>query len=194
MPFILTGSISFIFLFLFDYYSLKNHHIKKRIFGLLGLFLMIYSTAMVIVTSERISFSITVRSISAVLCAAAVFLLMYSLFLELPFMNIYVKQGHHKQLVDIGTYALCRHPGVLWFGFVFLFSFITTGALLLMWAGIIWTSINIVYVYLQEKLFFYKMFSTYHVYVKTTPMLIPTKASIKKCTATLFKIGEEKYE
>ena len=101
-------------------------------------------------------------------------------------MKTYGKVQHSTQLVDTGTYALCRHPGVLWFGFLFLFLFCTTGSILLIPAGIIWTGIDILHVYLQEKWFFCNLFPEYQSYIKTTPMLIPTKASIKKCRATLY--------
>lgn len=194
MVFILTGSVSFVFLFLFDYYTLKNEGLKKKVFGLLGIFLLIYSTVLVSMTSEKISFSIPLRMISGVVCIAAACLLIYSLFLELPFINTYGKQEHNHQLVDRGTYALCRHPGVLWFGLFFMCLFFTTGAVLLIWAGILWTIINMIYVYLQEKVIFCKMFPAYYVYVKTTPMLIPTKKSIKRCTCTLLKLGGKKDE
>jgi protein-S-isoprenylcysteine O-methyltransferase Ste14 len=186
MRYILIGTTAFIFFFFFDIYTLKNEGVKKKIFGIMGLGTFIYSAVMIILRSDKIEILLPIRISSFVLWLGVTLLLIYSLFLELPFVKTYGKMQHNTELVDTGTYALCRHPGVLWFGFLFLFLFSTTGAVLLIPAGVIWTIIDILYVYLQEKLFFYKIFPEYKAYIKTTPMLIPTRASMKKCIATLY--------
>ena len=178
MRYILIGTLTFIFFFFFDVYTLKDDCVKKRFFGIIGFVALMYSVVMVTVTSVRIDFPILLKIAALVFWVGVTFLLIYSLFLEIPFVKTYAKMQHNNELVKTGTYALCRHPGVLWFGFSFLFFFYTTGAVLLIPAGIIWTSADVFYVYLQEKLIFYKIFPGYKVYVNTTPMLIPTKASI----------------
>lgn len=184
--YILTGAVSFLFLFLFDIYTLTNEAVKKKIFGILGLGLFTYSALMVTITSEKVYLPLALRVIAFVLWIATSFLLIYSLFLELPFVKTYGKKQHSNELVDTGTYALCRHPGVLWFGLMFLFFYFTTGAIQLVTAGIIWTGIDVFHVYLQEKLFFPKMFPRYKDYMRDVPMLIPTGQSIKKCISTLI--------
>ncbi len=141
---------------------------------------------MVTITSEKVYFYPTLRIIAFILWVGAGALLVYSLFLELPFVKTYGKKQHSNELVDTGTYALCRHPGVLWFGLMFFFFFFTTGAKQLIPAGIIWTSIDVFHVYLQEKLFFPKMFPRYKDYMRDVPMLIPTGKSIKKCIDSLI--------
>jgi protein-S-isoprenylcysteine O-methyltransferase Ste14 len=141
---------------------------------------------MVAITSEKIYFPLALQIVTFILCIAAVALLIYSLFLELPFVKTYGKSLHSNELVDTGTYALCRHPGVLWFGLMFFFFFFATGAKQLIAAGIIWTSIDVFHVFLQEKLFFPKMFPRYKNYMRDVPMLIPTRKSIKKCMKTLI--------
>lgn len=186
MLFILTGVVSFLLLFMFDYYTLKNKSLKKKIFGLAGVSLFIYSTVMIMVTSKKISFPITLRILSGVFFGVFTFLLIYSLFIELPFKKTYGKVQYNNELIDTGTYALCRHPGVLWFGLLFFFAFFMTGATLIIYAVIIWTGVDIVYVCLQEKIFFFKIFPKYKTYVSTTPMLVPTRESIKKCISTLL--------
>ena len=185
MWYILLGAISFIFFFFFDIYTLNNKGTKKKIFGITGLATFIYSALMVTMSSEKINFSLAIKIIAFMFLSVVAFLLVYSLFLALPFVKTYGKVQHNSELVDTGTYALCRHPGVLWFGFLFLFLFFASGSVLLISAGIIWTSIDVLHVYLQEKLFFFKIFPEYRTYIKTTPMLIPTKSSIKKCISTL---------
>jgi protein-S-isoprenylcysteine O-methyltransferase Ste14 len=186
MRYVFTGSLAFVFLFLFDVYTLNNHGTKKKIFGLLGVVLLIYSGIMVTATSERILFPFGVKVLAWVLFVVSSTLLIYSLFIELPFSKTYGKNKHSNMLVDTGTYALCRHPGVLWFGMMFFFFFFATGSLLLIPAGIIWTGLDVFHVYLQEKLFFPRMFPEYVSYIRTTPMLLPSIKSIQKCLATLL--------
>lgn len=186
MIYILTGAAAFIFLFFFDVFTLNNDGIKKKVFGITGLSLFIFSAVRVTMISEKIDFPIGLRIIAAIFWLGAMFLLVYSLFLELPFIKTYGKEEHSNELIDTGTYALCRHPGVLWFGLMFLFFFFVTGARLIVPAAITWTSIDILHVYIQEKIFFPKMFPKYKDYMETTPMLIPTKESVKKCLSTLF--------
>ena len=181
----MLGTIAFVFFFFFDVYTLNNEGTKKKIFGIIGLSIFIYSSLMVTLISEKINFPLPIKIIAFMFLSVAVFLLIYSLFLALPFVKTYGKVQHNSELVDTGAYALCRHPGVLWFGFLFFFLFFASGSVLLIYAGIIWTSIDVLHVYLQEKFFFCKIFPEYKTYITTTPMLIPTKSSIKKCITTL---------
>lgn len=185
MPYIALGALSFCFLFLFDLYTLRKNGILKRLYGLLGLFLLIFSAIMVTIVSPKIVFPLATRIAGGAVWFISVYLLIYSLFLELPFINTYGKKEHSCTLVDTGTYALCRHPGVLWFALVFCSFYFLTGAKLIIPAGIIWTTLDVVHVYLQEKLFFPKMFPNYIKYKSSTPMLIPTISSIKRCLSTI---------
>ncbi len=186
MQYILTGTLGFLFILLFDVYTLKIAGFKRKVTGVAGVVLIAYSTIAVALVSEKIAIPVSFRIAAGILCAAAAFLLVYSLFLELPFSKTYGGAKYSSELVDTGTYALCRHPGVLWFGLMFLFFFYATGAKLLIPAGIIWTAVDIIHVYIEDKFFFPKMFPGYKNYAKSTPMLIPNKVSIRRCISTLF--------
>lgn len=185
MLYIALGSLSFVCLFMFDLHTLRKNGLMKKINGLLGLGLLIFSSIMVTIVSPKLEFSPAIRIAGGTVWCIAVFLLIYSLFLELPFVNTYGKKEHSSTLIVTGTYALCRHPGVLWFGLVYCSFFFLTGATLMIPAGIIWTGLDVLHVYLQEKLFFPKMFPDYIQYKGSTPMLIPTKSSIKRCLSTI---------
>lgn len=65
--YIITGSIAFIFLFLFDIYTLKNVYLKKRVFGVLGLGLFTYSALMVTITSEKIYIPFALQIVGIIL-------------------------------------------------------------------------------------------------------------------------------
>jgi protein-S-isoprenylcysteine O-methyltransferase Ste14 len=187
MIFIYLGIIAFIFMFLYDFYTLRNERRKKSFFGIIGLTLFICSAIMLIVFSTKIIFPIPIVILALLVSIISCFLLAYSLFLELPFTKTYANEKHNDGLVVTGTYALCRHPGVIWFGILFVSLFFLTGAILLIPATIIWTSADILYVYIQEKYIFPRMFNDYDAYIKATPMIIPDRQSIIKCKNTVFR-------
>jgi hypothetical protein len=83
-------------------------------------------------------------------------------------------------------YALCRHPGVIWFFFLYLFLFLSTGTKVMLQAWIVWTVMDIIHIYVQDKWIFPKSLCDYQVYQGNTPFLIPSIASIKKCFSTIL--------
>lgn len=106
MKYIIIGTISFVFFLLFDVYTLKNDSIKKKIFAVIGLVSFIYSVVMVIVISVKIDLLLPLRIFAFVLWLLVTFLLIYSLFLELPFANTYSKIQHNNELVDNGCFMV----------------------------------------------------------------------------------------
>lgn len=194
MGYIILGIFSFILFFLFDVFNLKGMATFKRLCGLAGLISLGYSTYKLAFLGSRITIYPFVSQISILMSLLCLFLLIYSLFLELPFQKTYGGSEFHNGLVDTGTYALCRHPGVIWFFLFFIFLFLTTGSSWLLLAGILWTGLDVIYVILQEKCFFEKVFKEYTNYKKSTPMLIPNARSIKRCLNTINLVKRDKGE
>ncbi len=52
-------------------------------------------------------------------------------------------------------------------------------------AAPIWFLMDILYVWVEEHFYFHKMFPGYGIYRQQTPMLLPTRASIRRCWQTL---------
>ena len=91
-----------------------------------------------------------------------------------------------------GVYALCRHPGVLWFaGFYFcLAGFLGSGkAMGAFGVLIVW---NILYIFYQDRIVFPETFSNYGAYQQTTPFLIPDRNSTAACIKTWRKGGKRR--
>jgi protein-S-isoprenylcysteine O-methyltransferase Ste14 len=126
------------------------------------------------------------RVCGLVACMVFVALLVYSLFVEIPFRETYGSAGAPASLVTTGTYGLCRHPGVLWFigglaGFAIAVDSPAALAAVPVWGGL-----DIAYAYLQDRFFFPRMFaSAYREYQRTVPFLVPTRKSIRRCMRTL---------
>ena len=124
--------------------------------------------------------SSSLRITSGFLTSIFFALLVYSVLIEV---NLNKKKA--DKLITSGTYALTRHPGVLWLLFYYIFGALLFANIELLIAGIVWSIANIFYVYLQEKLVFHKIFNNYDLYAITTPMLLPNIKSAKKCIKTL---------
>lgn len=94
-------------------------------------------------------------------------------------------QNKGNSVVKKGVYALCRHPGVIWFFFFYLFLWLATGIKIMLWSGIIWTGMDILHIYIQDRWLFPKTLKGYELYKKEVPFLIPNLTSAKKCFNTL---------
>jgi hypothetical protein len=106
-------------------------------------------------------------------------LTLLSQFRDIPFHNTYVKEGVGDELITTGTYALCRHPGVLWFALLLFGLVLVTKAQLMIVASIVWFVADVLLVLVQDLVSFPRMFAEYPEYRKTTPFLIPTGRSLR---------------
>ncbi|MDD4335469.1 MAG: hypothetical protein PHY77_07670 [Desulfotomaculaceae bacterium] len=182
MIFIFTGFLAFVFFCIFDFNQAK---LRKEVINLsfaVGIALLAASTAGILLGDyEGFALSITLKILFGLLSIVSLLMLLYTLFVALPFSATYRKAKPVNTVVDRGMYALCRHPGVLWFFFFYLFLWLASGKAMMMWAGIIWTVMDIIYVYIEDRWFFPAVINGYDQYKRKVPFLIPHPASIKKC-------------
>ena len=185
---IALGTIAFILYMIYDleqagFISYHFHKITKVFFTVGSIFLV----AATMILLWKIDIFHMERGMKQVffLILAVLFLglLIYTLFFALPFEETYVTQDAHKTY-DKKMYALCRHPGVLWFvGFYFCLWLVFGGKPLLVMAG--WFSfLNFCYIILQDCYTFPKIFSDYDDYKRRVPFLIPDGKSLKRCLET----------
>jgi len=187
MIYILMGLLAFLLFVAYDINSVTSKINMISGFFFLGSFLIIVATAGIIITSfSDIIWVLGWMSIFGIFSFIFLILLIYTLFFALPFNDTYVKsKASPPKVYQDGFYALCRHPGVLWFiGFYFCL-WLTLKIPLLLWAGIIFSSCNISYVIFQDRWTFTRLFENYHDYQKRTPFIIPNFKSIKRCLQTL---------
>lgn len=93
-------------------------------------------------------------------------LTVYSVLLELPLRG-------EGGLYTKGTYALCRHPGVLWYS---IFSLLTASYFWyapLVWVCLGYIGCNIALVVFEDTYVFPRLFPQYTDYKNQTPFLIP---------------------
>lgn len=149
--------------------------------GLLAVVLIGYATVMVCITPIRLDLPGFVLPLGILILIVAAFLLIYSLFVEIPFRATYTERGSGNQLITSGTYALVRHPGVLWLALLYIALTLLFPSTTIIIATIVWLIMDVIYIVLQDKFFFPRMFPEYGSYQKLTPFLIPNKHSISAC-------------
>lgn len=180
------GAASFAVILWVDLISLKGIRFAKPLLWLAGTAAFALAAILTIRTSPRIPLAPPLPVLGYVLAGVFFLLLVWSLFLEIPFVSAYLESRGSQRLVTSGTYALCRHPGVLWLGGLIAGLFLASGALLLAPAFIVWIGCDVLLVYLQERLFFLRLFgSDYRKYQREVPMVVPTLGSLQRCVHTL---------
>lgn len=102
----------------------------------------------------------------------------YSLFVNLPFVNTYVRRGVGDRLVTTGLYALVRHPGILLTALLVVALLMVSRSRGMLVSGPIFIALDILAVIIQDKCIFGRMFPGYVEYRRTTPMLIPSRKSM----------------
>jgi protein-S-isoprenylcysteine O-methyltransferase Ste14 len=186
---LLAGCAGFLCLLAFDFAASRGLAALKWTCFILAVALFGYGLAGVLLAPGRLAFPAALRAAAGLPAAAFLFLLVVSTLVELPLRQ--VLGGGRMVLVDTGTYALVRHPGVLWFLLFHLSLFGVSGAPALLAAAVLWTAFNAGLAAAEELLFLPRMFGpSYRLYQRSVPFLIPTAASIRRCVRTLVSKEE----
>lgn len=186
MIYIITGCLAFVFFYIFDLNKIVFIHKNINLCFAVGGIVLVASTLGILLGDYQ-SFDVPgwLASIFGLMALIALLLMLYSLFFALPFSKTYVATEPGR-LIDTGMWALCRHAGVLWFIFLYLFLWLASGKTMIMWAGIIWTFMDVIHVYVQDRWIFPKIFPDYDHYKTEVPFLIPNQKSIKKCMSSFI--------
>lgn len=187
---IMAGVFAF---FLFILYDVNTVVWKKKIlysgFAAGCFFLVVSSVSMVLAAWRQIEIW-RMGSVSCLMIAMVFFgLLVYTLFFAIPFHDTYQEFEEEPKVCDTGVYGLCRHPGVLWFFFFYLFLGFAFQDARLLNGGILFSFCNLMYVVFQDVWSFPKQFPGYQTYRKEVPFLIPTGKSIRHCMSTMGNTG-----
>ena len=185
MEYVLIGAIGFLLAYAFDWLSLKYIPILKQVVGILAGCLLIYATVMVCMSSPRFDLPFFTIPLGSCLLLISLALLIYSLFIEIPFHSTYVEYLVGTRLITTGTYALVRHPGVLWLALLYISLALLFPSPTLFIAVAVWFILDVIYVVLEDWIIFPRMFPDYPDYRRRTPFLIPSKQSILSCLKTI---------
>ncbi len=178
MIYIAISALGFIVIHLCDVISLKRIPVAKPIAWVVGGSLLIYSLIMICSAPDKLLLPIWSTWLGWSLFSISLFLLIYSLFINLPFRSTYVARGIGDTLITTGLYALVRHPGVHWFTIALLSLILVSRSTLLLIAAPILILLDILLVVVQDKFFFSRIFDGYDSYRRETPMLLPNRRSV----------------
>ena len=186
LPFLVPGMIGFVLFFLYDInsYTLRNRLAEKFFFA--GTVLVAAATILCLISAVRLGvFGGGADAVLIVLAVLSFAAMIYSLFFALPFTETYVTPDSKRCVYDKGAYALCRHPGALFFFTAYLFLGLAALPSPFLFCGMIFSALNFVYICFQDRVTFPKTFVGYEDYRQRVPFIIPTYSSICLAFRTL---------
>ena len=178
MIYIVIGAVGFLIIHCFDIVSLKRVPKAKPGIWILGCGLLIYSLTMICFAPGKLLLPMWSTWLGWGLLFVSFYLLVYSLFINLPFGSTYIAAGVGDKLITTGLYALVRYPWIHSFALILLSLILISKSRLLLIASPIWILLYILLVVIQDKFLFGRMFAGYDTYRQETPMLLPNRRSI----------------
>ena len=191
MLYIIIGAVGFIVVHVFDLVALKRIPKLKPVVWCIGSGLLIYSLVMICRYPVKIELPAWSVWLGWGVLAVSASLLIHSLFVSLPFRKTYVDTGVGDKLVKNGLYALVRHPGILWFPLFMLSLISISRSSLLLIAAPTFIALDIVLVFIQDRLIFGRMFRGYERYRRETPMLLPNRKSVGAFLRSLRQVKSQ---
>lgn len=182
---IIAGIIGFAVGIFTDFASLRRWGYFKPIGWLAVALLLSYAHLAVALSPDTFWLPTWSRGIGWICLFLGVVLMVYSLYLELPAAQTYVRQAQEQTVVQVGTYALTRHPGILWYALLLIGLVLASRSRLALVAAPIWFAMELLWVWVEDKFIFEKAIVGYKEYKKTTPMLVPSWTSMARCWETL---------
>ena len=185
MIYVAVGCLGFLLIHFLDIVSLKRLPIVKPFAWILGSGLLVYALAMGWLRSDKLALPLWPTWLGWLLLTLSLLLLVYSLFLNLPFRKTYIATGVGDKLITTGLYALVRHPGVHCFILLLLSLILVSKSSLLLIIAPIFILLDVLLTVVQDKFFFGRMFDGYDSYRQETPMLVPNRRSLNAFITSL---------
>lgn len=179
MNWIIVGSFAFILLTLFDANKVYRWHTSLNLLFPLSLGILVLSTFQLYLIKDAFGVFNT-SPLFYGLVLLGLFEQIYALFFALPLKKTYTELTS-VELVDTGLYGLCRHPGVWGFMAMGLGLSLALGSYILLTTALIWSLLDVLHVYVQDRLFFPKTIPGYLSYQKQVPFLFFGVKEIKRC-------------
>ena len=172
------GSQTFLVIHIFDIIALKKIPAAKPLVWSAGCILFVYSLVMLCIQTGTLPLPSWSVWLGWFLFLISSGLFLYSLFVNLPFRKTYIHRGVGDKLIRTGLYALVRHPGVILLGIVLVSLVLISRSYIMLIAMPIFILLDILLVFMQDRIFFGRMFADYGDYRRETPMLLPNRHSI----------------
>jgi protein-S-isoprenylcysteine O-methyltransferase Ste14 len=172
MWYTVTVVLSFFFLFFYDLFQVRGGRVYTLLFSIIGYGGLCLSHFFLF-TKYLPGVELDMVSIAAMsLGGLFLFLLFYSLFVEIPLKGTYGR-GSGRRACTSGTYGFIRHPGFLWFALFqvcLMILFRRTEVYLFSLAAVL---LDFLIVLVEDVWIFPRLFDDYAEYKKKVPFLIP---------------------
>ena len=178
----LLGLCAFALFFLNDYNDWRLGRKALNVCFPIGAVLLVIGTVVEISRGEPLAKG-WLRGGFVALAVLFLVLLAYTLFFAIPVEASYARPGEKRSVCTTGVYALCRHPGVLWFIGLYLSLWAAAGIPL--WEAVLFSGLNVCLVWFEDRCVFPEKLEGYGAYQKATPFLLPTWQSIRDCIKTI---------
>lgn len=175
---LLCGVLSFALMLVGDlFFAATGRPVWKAAFPV-GFAMCAGSTAWIAVVCAPAAYAVWRLAAFGIPAAVFAALLVHALFFALPAAETYALNGEKTTVCDSGVYALCRHPGVLWFALLYL-SLLGMGLLPLS-AALIFPTANFLYAAAQDRWVFEETIAGYAAYKRRVPCFLPTAESVRR--------------
>jgi protein-S-isoprenylcysteine O-methyltransferase Ste14 len=175
---ITLGCLGFLTIHLADLFSLRKVPGAKPVSWLVGVGLLVYALVGLTASPDKLPLPGWLLYPGAALLVLSLGLLVYSLFINLPFGKTYVSTGSGDRLITSGLYALVRHPGLHWFILLMVSLVLVSRSEMMLVAALVFGGLDLALVLVQDRYIFGRMFADYASYRRTTPMLVPNRRSL----------------
>ena len=181
MAYLLTGALGFLLGYLTELGAARRLLPLRLSLWAVCLGLIGHSLVMVAVQSPRFRLHESAVLAGWALLPIAALLLVYSLFIELPLARTYARVRSPIRVITTGTYALVRHPTVLWYVLLLSSLLLVSRSLLILAAVPVWIALDMLWAVLQERSLLAEAREEYSAYRRRTPFLVPSLRSIRSC-------------
>lgn len=185
---LLIGTVGFVLYFIYDINSIKKpKSIARYFFGVGSIFVCGSFVYELYVQKSYIEISSSIFLIYVCLMLLFTGLLIYTLFFCFDAEETYLQVSRQRTAYTKGMYALCRHPGVLWFTGCFVCLYGITRERETFFYATFMILYNVCYVILQDVYVFPRTFINYREYQQETPFLMPNIKSVRRCFTTRMR-------
>ena len=172
--------VSFLLMALSD--ALKMRGRDKAGKGLFAAGVLFLAAGLILsaMTGNRFHVSPLPRALFVTLAALGAWGEYSALFGAMPVKETYIRADPAQKLVDSGLYAMCRHPGAIFFPLMSVCAGLGLGSVSLLINGLLASLLNLLYVVFQDQVVFPSTIPGYNSYRQRVPFLFPTAQSIAR--------------
>ena len=169
-----------------DIPTLRNRRMAKLVTIITGVGALSAAYTLMVQGGPRLNLPKWSTWVGVVFLVAGGILVIYSAWLEIPLAVERVARSSANDSREWtgntfrgGTYALCRHPGLLWMTVCLTGLVLVTDLAPVAYLALGWFGLDLLVITVQDRVIFPNMLKGYTEYRQTTPFIIPNRNSVR---------------